>query len=563
MLTRLSISNLAIIQALALDIGGGFTVLTGETGAGKSILIEALRFVLGEKAVVDQVRSGAGHTRVEAVFDISALPEVRRRLGELDIPEDGELTLRRMMQNNGRSRALANDCVITQTRLEALGDYLVNIHGQHDNQLLLQPAHHIDFLDAFGNLMDLRGRVEAVYGEYTALIKNRKALREEAERRGRRREELTAVLEELKGAGLMAGEEEALRAEHALLSHAERLIHLLGAACEALHDGEETILERLGEVAGQVAEAASVDTALAPQKEALTALRAQVEDLTQSLRTRAAGLESNPERLETVNARLAELEKIQRRHGEDLAAVLRTMGDAERELGALEDAEADLARMDEEVARVAAQLHAFSVELSKARKAVASRFDKAVAAQLDELGMERARFTTGLETLRTTDKGPSYSQNGMDRVEFLLSTNPGQPQRPLARVASGGELSRTMLALKSVLTEADPTKTLIFDEVDAGISGKMAEIVGRKLRRLGATHQVLCVTHLPQIAALSEAHVRVSKHAEAGETFTRAEPLDETEKVAEVARLLSGIEVTPQSLASAEELVSRGRQGGA
>ncbi|HKI98946.1 MAG TPA: DNA repair protein RecN [bacterium] len=563
MLTRLVISNLATIASLAIDFESGFTVLTGETGAGKSILIDALRFALGGRAAADQVRTGARQTLVEAVFDVSAQPDVTARLEELGIPCSGELTVRRLLQESGRSRALANDCAITQARLEELGRYLVNIHGQHDNQMLLDDATHIDFLDAYGGLLALRAQTAEAHGAYLRLLRERKSLREQAGEREHRRDELALAVEELRAANPAADEETTLREEHARLTHADQLAALMGAACDALSDGELPISARLGEVAQQVQQAASIDARLRPQAEQVGPLLIQLDELYQGLRAYGAGLDADPQRLEIVNARLAELEKLGRRYGGDLASALRFLTEAETELAGLDTAEESLSRLDAEVQEMAGKLHSLSTKLTAYRKEAAARLDEAITTQLRELGMERAVFETRIAPLPPAGNGaPTYSQTGMDSVEFLLSTNAGQAVRPLSRIASGGELSRTMLALKTVLTQADPTGTLIFDEVDAGVSGRVAEIVGRKLRALGATHQVLCVTHLPQIAALGNRHVRVSKHAEAGQTFTRAEPLDEREQVQEVARLLSGIEVTSRSLASAEEMVTRGRQAG-
>ena len=564
MLTRLVISNLATIASLSIDFERGFTVLTGETGAGKSILIDALRFALGGRAVGDQVRTGARQTLVEAVFDLSVLPDVAARLTELQIPCEGELTVRRVLQESGRSRALANDCAITQGNLEELGRYLVNIHGQHDNQMLLDGATHIDFLDDYGGLLPLRGQVGEAHGHYTRLLRERKALREQAAGRERRREELTLAVQELRAAGLAPQEEQELREEHARLTHADQLAALMTALCDALSDSDDALSARLNEVSQHLQQAAAIDARLRSHAEQLGPVQIHLDELYQSLRAYAVGLEADPQRLEHVNARLAELEKLGRQYGGSVDAAIAYREQAQRELDGLESAEESLARLDEQVQDMAGKLHSFSTKLTAQRREAAARLDADITAQLHELGMERAVFETRVSPLpAAANKAPSYSQTGMDTVEFLLSTNTGQSVRPLSRIASGGELSRTMLALKTVLTRADPTGTLIFDEVDAGIGGRMAEIVGRKLRSLGATHQVLCVTHLPQIAALGNRHVLVSKRAEGGQTYTRAEPLDEKEQVREVARLLSGIEVTSRSLASAEEMVSRGREAGA
>ena len=564
MLTRLVISNLATIASLAIDFERGFTVLTGETGAGKSILIDALRFALGGRAAGDQVRTGARQTLVEAVFDLSTLPDVAARLAELEIPCEGELTVRRVLQESGRSRALANDCAITQANLEALGRYLVSIHGQHDNQMLLDGATHIDFLDAYGGLLPLRAQVADAHSTYSRLLRERKTLREQAAERDRRRDELTQAVQKLRAANLAPQEEQELREEHARLTHADQLAELMTAMCDALSDSDGAISSRLNEVSQHLHQAAAIDPQLRNHVEQLGPVQIYLDELYQGLRAYATGLEADPQRLEFVNTRLAELEKLGRQYGGSIAAAIDFLERAQQELDGLESEEESLSRLDAQVQAMAGNLHSLSTKLTAQRKEAAARLDAAITAQLHELGMERAVFETRVSPLPAAgNKAPSYSQTGMDTVDFLLSTNAGQAVRPLSRIASGGELSRTMLALKTVLAQADPTGTLIFDEVDAGISGRMAEIVGRKLRSLGGTHQVLCVTHLPQIAALGNRHVLVSKNAEGGQTYTHAEPLDEKKQVQEVARLLSGIEVTSRSLASAEEMVNRGREAGA
>ncbi|MCH8074671.1 MAG: DNA repair protein RecN [SAR324 cluster bacterium] len=562
-LTRLTIHNLATIESLTLELEGGFTVLTGETGAGKSILIEAIRFVLGEKSSPHHIRTGTRRTMVEAIFDMTSLPEVRRLLNEMEIPGDGELTLRRMLAENGRSRAVANDCAITQTRLETLGGFLVNIHGQQDHQMLLDPATHLEFLDAFGGLVPLRGEVAGAHGEYTGLLTRRKTLREQQAEGERRLDELTAMVSDLKAANLSPGEDGALQRELALLANSENLTRLLSEACEALDEGDAPILQRLGEVTRWIEEAAALDERLRPFTDQLGPMRFQLDDLHRSLRSHAAALEPDPNRLDAIHARLAELEKIKRVHGNDLSIALADLEAGERELAERESDDDALRTLDEEIGKVAGKLHDLSGNLSRQRHESGTRLNGFIISQLEALGMEKAVFEIRLEPLRNADgKTPSYAPTGMDSGEFMLSTNPGQDLRPLRRIASGGELSRTMLAMKSVLAKTDPTKTLIFDEVDAGISGKISQIVGQKLRELGETHQVLCVTHQPQIAALGTRHVLVSKATEKGQTYTRAETLEGPEKVKEVARLLSGIDITTHSLASAEEMLSQGENAG-
>jgi DNA repair protein RecN (Recombination protein N) len=560
-LTRLTISNLATIQSLTIDFHQGFSVLTGETGAGKSILIDAIHFVLGAKAARDLIRTGAEQAMVEAQFDLDSLPEVRQDLEELEIPIEDELVVRRTLQSSGRSRALVNDCSVSQRRLEALGAYLVNIHGQHDNQLLLNPDKHIDYLDAFGEMDPLRTQVEESHREYTGLLRERRELNAQVEQREARKADLAEQIGELKAANLLPGEEEKLRQEHTLLANSETLSQLVGSACDALYEGEQAILSRLAAIFPSLTQAAKIDENLKPLQELLPSAQFQLEDLYRSLNAYLARLEGDPNRLEWVNERLAAIERIKRRYGGSVEAATELLRDNEKELDVLGRTEIRLEELNQRIREVAKRLHGSAEELSARRKQAAERFDHLILEQLRELGMEKAAFQTAIEPLKNSDGTyPMYSPAGMDRVEFLLSTNPGQELRPFSRIASGGELSRTMLALKTILARTDPTRTLIFDEVDAGISGALAEMVGAKLRGLGHTHQVLCVTHLPQIAALGSHHVLVSKEVGQQETFTNVNHLSEEEKVREVARLLSGIDVSGHSVASAEEMVSRGKE---
>lgn len=561
MLTRLTISNLATIQSLSVEFGPGFTVLTGETGAGKSILIGALRLVLGGKSSPDQVRGGEKQTVVEACFDLTRQPHVRRQLQELEIPGDTELVLRRILHENGRSRALVNDCAITQARLELLGTYLVNIHGQHDNQMLLDSRTHLEFLDAFAGLTELKQQVTLCHGRYTALAREREGVLRQAENRRSRAAELAETARQIRAAAVSADEEAALKQALQRLTHADQLARIAQAACETLYEGESPVLARLGELAQELGQAAHLDPSLAPLVEQLAPVRYQLDDLYRSLHGYMARLEADPAQLDRVNARLAEYEKLKRKFGGSIESVLAALVQAEAELETLEKHQEQQEAIERELAQVAERLHASSMDLSMRRKESARKLDRRLIEQLGELGMDKAQFETLIAPqLSPAGKSPYYTPTGTDAVEFLLSTNPGQALRPLARIASGGELSRTMLALKTVLENADPTGTLIFDEVDAGISGAMAEVVGHKLRALGQTHQVLCITHLPQIAALGTRHYLVSKETDAKQTYTRIAQLEAEDKVREVARLLSGLNVTSRSLASAQEMVDLGRR---
>jgi DNA repair protein RecN (Recombination protein N) len=486
---------------------------------------------------------------------------VRGQLAELGIPIERELVLRRTLQPSGRSRALANDCALTQGKLEELGAFLVNIHGQHDNQQLLDARTHGTFLDAFAGLDAPREAVRALHGQHAAALKALRELEDRAVRQEALRKELRETIAELEAAELKEGEEEALRQSLHALAHAEELLRLTDEAAQGLSEGDASLLNQLGRVTQALNEAAELDPALAPVLAQLAPVQFQLDDAYRTLRSYGARLDADPQRLEQLQARLAQLERLKRVQGGSIAAAIARLAAARSELDALEGIADTVAEQRAEVAKLATRLHALAVDLSRRRQEVALRFDDQIVRQLNELGMNKARFQTHIETAQASPEDVSaIHATGMDRIEFLLSTNPGQPPRPLARIASGGELSRTMLALKTLLADVDPTRTLVFDEVDAGISGAVAEIVGGKLRALGRGRQVLCITHLPQIAAQGQQHLRVAKATEGGQTFTTLIPLAGQDKVQEVARLLSGVTVTANTLASAEEMVNRGNR---
>jgi DNA repair protein RecN (Recombination protein N) len=557
-LTRLAVSNFATIESLSIEFHPGFTVLTGETGAGKSILIGALRLVLGAPAAQDQVRPGAAQTTVEACFDLSDLPLVRQELSNLGIPVERELIVRRVLQPSGRSRALANDSSVTQGKLEEIGTILVNIHGQHDNQQLLDPRTHLAFLDAYADLEAQREAVRELHGLHATA---QRAIREFAERAARQqaqRQELQAIVAELEEADLVAGEEETARQALNALAHAEDLLRLTDEVAQLLSENDGSLINQMGRVVQLLDEAAALDSSLAPTLAQVPPLQFQLDDIYRTLRAYSMRLDADPAKLEQLQTRLAQLERIKRLHGGSVGAAMTKLAAARKELEALDEIEDSLADQRKEAATLAVRLHSQALELSHRRREAAVRFDEQIVRQLNELGMNRALFRTEIQSLAASpEDATAINGSGMDRVEFLLSTNPGLPPRPLARIASGGELSRTMLALKTVLADVDPTRTLVFDEVDAGISGAVAEIVGGKLRALGRSRQVLCITHLPQIAAQGQQHLRVAKTTDGGQTYTTLLPLEGQDKVHEIARLLSGVEVTANTLASAEEMVNR------
>jgi DNA repair protein RecN (Recombination protein N) len=543
-----------------MEFGTGLNLLTGETGAGKSILIDALGLLLGARASTDLIRTGQEQGTVEGVLESDAAIPILEGHG---LPLDGnEVLIRREIQASGKSRATVNGALTPVAVLRELGDTLVAIHGQHEPQGLLNPDSHLQVLDRHAGLG----------AEAEALSEPHKRLREAdaalaALRTGqrdaeRRREMLEFQAGEIEKAALTAGEEEALRQEKTVQANAGRLATLAEEAYTALHEDEAAVISRLGQVYRRVEELAAIDARFAPHAEARASVQAQVQDLALFLRDYREGLQASPERLDEIETRLALIERLKRKYGasvdEVIAFGIRCRSELEQQ-GSPEERERAL---EAERSSAAAAYWDAARRLSRKRRAAAPDLEKRVEAELALLAMEKTRFRVRFDPEAPvgegTDDTSGWTAEGLERAEFLLSPNPGEELRPLARIASGGELSRILLALKSVASVDDPGKTLVFDEVDAGIGGRVAEIVGRKLRAMAARHQVLCVTHLPQIASLAEAHYAVRKRVERGRTVAEVRVLSADERVEEVARMLGGESVTDSARKHAREMVKQG-----
>ena len=612
MLQRLSITNLATIARLTVDFGEGFSTLTGETGTGKSILIDALRLVLGERASAQWIRSGTKFAAVEACFSLEALPQVETTLEELGIiAEDHELILRRLIQNSGRSRLLVNDQQLTLTQLNRVVPYLVSIHGQHDSQLLLQPEQHLFFLDAFAGLQPTRRAYQKLQRQWSATRQQIIQREEASEQRQREQEFLRERIETLEAIAPENQEDDELRREIELLSHGEQRFSLSERLCILLYEGDDALQTQLAEAEHLLEEVTALDARLKPTLEGLRPLRFQLEGVYDALRSYRQEIEVDPGRLEEAQSRLALLEKRMRQHGVSSATALQAALEADRRaLRAMEEGDEQLQQLKERLQSLHAALKRKADALSAGRSKAAEAFGRQVQDELTLLGLPQGQFTVALEPLSAAEKAgtrpkkrapnpteeakrptkdsaermaarpaedsetrdpetqdagardaSAWGTHGAERARFLLSLNPGQPPRPLSSIASGGELSRIMLALKTVLQRVDPTRTLIFDEIDTGISGAQADTLGHKLRRLGAYRQVLCVTHLPQVAALGHAHLLVRKSVVDEATYTQIETLTEASRVDELARMLSGQEVSDHARQAARELLRQAETG--
>jgi len=550
MLIELRIRNFAVADDVTVTLAGGLNVLTGETGAGKSILVDALSLVLGERASSEDVRAGTDRAAVEAVFDISARPDLAARLDELGLPsEEGLLILRREVQVEGRNRAWVNGSPSTATVVGELGSRLVDLHGQHEHQTLLSRSAQRHMLDAYAGALQTAARVRSLFDDLREARSRLEAHLDRVRELESRGDFLRFQLGEIEEAAIEAGEDEALREESARLEHARDLAEAAGRAHEVLYGGEEAVSDRLAEVRAELRSAARIDPAL----EELASLVDQAYHATveagRASSSYAEGVEMDPERMAEVQRRLDTLFRLKRKYGPELADVLLTADRLREEVAELDHAESDASQLEADVEAAETALAAAAGQLSEARAAAAARLQGAVEALLPELGMSGAVFRVSLEAAERIEAG------GAERVEFLVSLNPGFPPRALSRVASGGELSRVMLALKTVLAEVDFIPTLVFDEIDAGIGGEVATAVARKLEALGGAHQVFVITHLPQLASRAGEHLFVRKAETGGVASTRVERLDGEARVREIARMLGGDPESEASRDHARELL--------
>jgi len=567
MLTELRIRDFAIIDELSLDCGPGFVVFTGETGAGKSILIDAVEVLLGGRAEATMIRSEAPVALVEGSFRLvpGGGDEARRLLEAEGLLEDGEtLLLSREIRREGRTVGRVNGRAVSVSLLRLLGESLVDVHGQSEHLSLLRVREHLRLLDRYAQVEDLRGEFGAGYSRLESVRRELKQLRE-AERDASRRSELLAFqVNEIEAASLRPGEEAELLEERVRLANAEQLASLAEKAAAALDEAVEnrsSASDRLGEAAEAVAALAKIDGTLAASEAEAQALLEQAGDLARRLRLYREGIESSPTRLDEVEERIGLIRSLQRKYGESIEAVLAKAAAAREELETITHAGERIAALEQEEARQLQSLGEAGARLSQRRRDAGKSLAKAIEAELGDLRMGGARFSVDLAWeddpagAPVGDRRVSFGPEGLDRVEFLVAPNPGEGLKPLVKIASGGETSRMMLGLKGVLARADQTSTLIFDEIDQGIGGRVGAIVGRKLWGLARSHQVLCVTHLPQLAAFGDQHFKVEKQVVRGRTTTAVRAVEGEGRIAELAQML-GAE-SEASLRSAAELLEQ------
>ncbi len=564
MLTCLRVRNLAIIDALEVTLEPGLNVVTGETGAGKSILVDALNLVLGAKGKPEMVRTGADACEVEALFERPDDPELRARLEAHGLGEADEILVRRVVQANGRSRGYINGRLASAAELVELAAGLADISSQHEHHTLVNPETHLAYLDAYGKLGSDRAAMAAAAERAREAQKALDDLEARIENRGEREDLLRFQIREIAELDPRPGEEAELAAERERLRHAEKLTRAAGGAEDALYAGDGALCESLGRIAHEVRAAAAIDAALEPHADRLEAALGQLEDVARDLGRYARHVEMDPARLGEVEERLDKLTRLRRKYGGDLEAVVAHRAAAEHELAGLEGHEERLEELRGARDRALAEAGALALDLRKRRKAAAAKLGKLISAELSTLGMGDARVEVAMAPVEgrgseLSVEGARLGPTGIDRAEFLIAPNRGEEARPLRKVASGGELSRSLLAIKRVLAGLGPAGLYVFDEVDTGVGGAVAEVIGQKLRDVAKHSQVLCITHLPQIAVYGDAHFRVHKEVAGGRTKSDIRRLSEAERLAEVARMLGGVKITDATRAAASEMMALAR----
>ncbi len=566
MLLQLDIHDVALIEDVSIELGSGLNILTGETGAGKSIIIDSINAVLGDRVSKEIIRTGSDKALVEAVFwtDAAAMRDVMNDMG-MEPEEDGTLILSREITQSGRNTCRVNGKMVAASFMKAIGERLIDIHGQHDNQSLLKTEYHIELLDAFAgsDMLDLKHEYSELLDRHRDVKSRLKELSGDLGERERKMDLLRFQIDEIKKARLKPDEEEYLNKERLLLNNSEKIAGSLSQVHDLLIAGEEAgrpAIDSLQEALTNLGSIVRLDNKYDDMYKRLQDIIYQLDDLSSDVRKDRENIEYDPQRLEWIGERLDLIYKLKRKYGTGIAEILRFCENAERQLNEIQKSEEITKSLIERLTLVENQLYMTAYKLNAERSRAAAVLESRIGQQLDELEMKKAQFKVDIQfdTASATPSGRKYAQNGLDRVEFLISPNAGEPLKPLAKIASGGEMSRVMLAIKTILAEVDSMPTMIFDEIDTGISGKAAQRVGEKLSYISGQHQVLCVTHQAQIACMADRNYLIEKITENNSTRTIVSKLEVDDKIKEIARLIGG-ETTETSLKYAAELIKNAK----
>jgi len=561
MLTLLHISNIALIDELRVEFEGGLNLLTGETGSGKSIIVDALGMLIGGRLSSDLMKTGESRAFIEGLFSVERNHELESLLEGAGIETDtngrNEIIIRRELSASGKNKIFINNQLATQSLLRDLRPYLVDIHGQGEQQTLFNPDTHLELLDAYASVSNLRHETSDRYRRWAALKRELDDLEQDEAKKFQLIDILRFQIDELERASLTLGEDEQLEEQRRRLNNVEKITTLCAEGFALIYEDQDSAISRIRQSARRIEELSAYESSFRSYTEAIESALALLEDISFALRDMAEKVEFSPDRLAEIESRLAEIARLKRKYGGSIETAL-------GHLAASQDRLSNIERSDERERELRAQLDAARNEYLKAarrlhreRVSAAKNFDREVVAALADVALEHARFETRIESLESDldESQRSFTPRGIDRLEFLFSANPGETLRPLARVASGGEASRLMLVLKTIANASEFPRTIVFDEIDTGIGGRISEAVGMKLRKLSETNQVLCVTHQPQIARFADCHLLVRKEVAGGRTEVRLDKLDRRGRIEELARMLTGAEITETARRHAKEML--------
>ena len=581
MLTELSIKNFAIIDNLKISLKPGLNILTGETGAGKSIIIDALNLALGERSSSELIRSGEKAASVKSVFEISKNQKIKELLNDIGIKIEAgdDLIIKREITETGKSQVYINGERFNVSALSKIGEHLVDIHGQHDHQLLLRRENQLEVVDDYGSLLPLRDEVSSRFLKLQKIDEEISELKKSYEEKTQKQDLLLFQIQEISKANIKPGEDEELKREKEILKNSLLLTQTVHKACEVIYDSDNSVYSLLSSILPELSRISSIDEKLSPFSKKLGEILTEAKELTSDLRSYADGIDSDPKRLEEISERIDFLNRLKKKYNADLEEILKLKDYKEEELNKLDNSEQEIQKLEASINKLKSELEQLSFSLSQKRKAVAAEIEKKVEKKMKGLKMEKARFRINFrEGLKDNGNNPStspflpavrqgnkggpggfseykFTPRGIDDIEFLISPNSGEELKPLSKIASGGELSRIMLAIKSILAEADRVPVLVFDEIDSGIGGEVAKVVGEKLKEVSKSRQVIWKTHLPQIAGFADNHLKVAKEVVDGRTVVNVLELDSKGRGEEIAKMLGGEKVTDISRKHAKEML--------
>ncbi|MBI5328938.1 MAG: DNA repair protein RecN [Deltaproteobacteria bacterium] len=556
---ELNIKDFAIIDNLQILFGKGLNILTGETGAGKSIIVDAVKLILGDRASQDDIRSSKDEAVVEAMFDAASL-DIAGILESAGLPNEENLIIKRVINRSGKNRIFINSSMANLSILQDIGSRIIDIYGQHDHQSLTKSEEHIDILDAFAGLMGLRSDVAKVYREFFSIKSELDNLTTDSQRLLEKQDFLSFQSKEIGEAALKTGEDWELKKEKEKLANAEKLFEAANSGYDSLYASSGSILERLSQILNKLKDASKFDEELKPVIENMESAVCQLEDAATSLRDYTQGISFEPKRLEEADNRLDLINKLKKKYGTTIETILKKKQEVDRELDNIIHHDERITELKEAVLKAKENTLKLSKKLSEKRIDSAKLLEKKIEEELSDLNMKKTVFEVHIEKNKDINGDFILGEKGIDRVEFFISPNIGEEPKPLSKIASGGELSRIMLAIKRITTTGK-IPVLIFDEVDAGIGGGTAEVVGRKLKEVSKNHQVLCITHLPQIAAYADTHYSVSKEVCGGRTVAGVKELKADERISELSRMLGGVKITSKTKEHAMEMLENAREG--